>query len=134
LPLIVAVTTDAFTFIRPSHFFANASTRPPRNALVERIGDQVIALNRRPDAGGSLSGYLVDKRLEFPDGRIVDWPDCFTTALTFDGASKAHGFVTDVEFDPANRAFRLGPDIVKFVRHDGIIADHVAPAKCRTTR
>lgn len=103
--------------------FCKCVDAPPRTALVEQVLDQLIALNVRPDAGEPSSCYLVNKALDFRDGRIVDRTYCFTTAPTFDRASKAHGFVTDAEQDRADGAFRLGRDIVEFVCHVAIIAD-----------
>jgi hypothetical protein len=73
-------------------------------------------------AGRSLSA-LVNQTLDFFDWRIVNRPDCFAAAGAFDGESKSHGFVTDVEFVLAHGAIRLGSYIVEFVRHANSIAE-----------
>ena len=77
-----------------------------------------------------MSG-LVNQTLDFADGRIVYRPDCFAAAAAFDGESKAHGFVTDVEFALAHGAFRLGSYIVEFVRHSSSIAEARSSANPR---
>ncbi|WP_197411438.1 hypothetical protein [Sphingopyxis sp. H053] len=75
---------------------------------------------------------FVDQSLNLPNRRFVNWPDGFSTALTFDCSSKPQGFVGDIENASTDRAVALRFDIVKLIGHgayyhSGAFDDSVDP-------